>query len=72
MKVEREESEFKPIVITIENEDEAHTLWHWLNMDYEQTGRQYANEVEIPERDPQTITRLFWALDRALGDKAPF
>jgi hypothetical protein len=67
MKVEREKG-FRPIVITLENENEAATLWHWLNMDYDETGEEYAEENELPLRDPKTIAQLFWMLDAAMGE----
>ncbi len=72
MKVARAKKKFEPITITIESLDEAHTLWHWLNMDYEQTGREYAKEVGIPEHDPKTIERLFFMVDKALGKDVPY
>jgi hypothetical protein len=32
MKAERIDPEFKPVVITLESEDELHYLWHCLNL----------------------------------------
>lgn len=32
MKVERQDEEFKPIVITLETRDEAECMWHMLNV----------------------------------------
>jgi hypothetical protein len=61
-----------PITIILEDENEAHTLWHWLNADYDQSGEAYAKESGLPKRDPKTITRLFWMLNKALGKTRPW
>ena len=65
MKVERDK-QFQPITVVIENEQEAHELWHRLNVPgatienashgYRQTGAVYAmrsafNDVYHPEKE---------------------
>jgi hypothetical protein len=47
MKVTREENTFKPITITLENQEEADALWHILNCGEGRSLNRYTEDKNI-------------------------
>ncbi len=52
------DSRFTPIVITIETKEEAHNLWHRLNIGDEQI-RENSSDYKINETVSDNMFRLF-------------